>query len=187
MNQQIAIIDELPALRLRTLKPFIAAALKNPEAASLSAKNFLNIGKSLSIDVTFFPSSLTFLFRWDYGGEERLQKVTLQRTPSNLKKGSSVLWFRCPFSGSKTRTLYTDRFKLFSRGVVKHRYRAQTLSRLQRLTESKYFTEDWRYPEKGRKEFYRGELTPYGRRQEKKAERTIRAYKAMAQHIGLKF
>lgn len=97
---------------------------------------------------------------WEEGGKEYTQWIPIVARPSNLIKGSEVLYFNC--NGYLCRTLYTDGRGFHSRREFKHHYKTQSLSRKERLL--------YTMPNPTRKygkKVYRGKLTPYGKRCER--------------------
>ena len=106
-----------------------------------------------------------FIFKWEDRGEKRSEAVRIASRPSNLINGALCYYFVCPYTGKLCRNLYTDGRVLISRFGFTHTYSQRNMSKssrnLIRAVEAMAETDkEQRY----RKEYYRGKLTPYGRR-----------------------
>ena len=103
--------------------------------------------------------------------EERskMETIFFKSKPSNLKNGTTY-YFVCPRTGALCRRLYfTDRYITSRKGFRKPLYLSQARSHKQR---DLFPTEPYR--ENG-KMYYRGKLTPYGKRVERYEQKMERA------------
>jgi hypothetical protein len=119
----------------------------------------------------------SFLFRWDYRGEAKEQRVWLTYKQSNLVGGAWVCYFLCPYTGRRCRKLYTDGRELVSRYAFKHTYSERNLSHNDRefrkgLALALYLESSGA---KNRREWYAGKLTRFGRRIKRMEEAEQRA------------
>lgn len=120
------------------------------------------------------------LLEWEDEGEAYRQRITIQAEESNLIKGSEVYYFLCA-SGNKSRTLFYIGNVWKDRRSFRHRYGSQTRSRQQRELDL------WHREEPTRcngKEYYRGKLTPYGKRLQRWNEQQERGSEALLKFIG---
>ena len=114
----------------------------------------------------------SFLFKWSYRGTEYSKRVSVEARPSNLGLPDPVYYFVCPYCGRICRKLYTDGQVLASRWSFPHTYSQRNYShqwREYKRVLDLLFEAEKGYP--NRKEIYRGELTPFGKRLEKKLGR----------------
>lgn len=187
-------INELKRVCLRDFKPFFteieklkraaeAALQKHPEQEYSINNKFREAVSHIKgtyklredTEVTILPEvnsyrrELThFSFRWRaMDGENKVKFVAVTKRPSNLGKGD-VYYFVCPYSGRLCRKLYTDGYLFTSRWAFNHTYSDRNLSKrnrdLFRVVDAMRETDR---EERYRKEYYRGKLTPYGRRRRK--------------------
>lgn len=108
-----------------------------------------------------------------FAGTGAAVTVHLREEESNLGRGK-VLYFVCPVTQRKCRTLYTDGRVFVSRYAFPHRYKVQTLTAADRFITG--VANPYR---DGGKMYYRGKLTPYGKRvlrYEEKVDRNIAAF-----------
>lgn len=119
--------------------------------------------------------SLRVVLVWDESGKEVNQVIRLIEQPSNLRNGSKVYYFECPYTGVKTRTMYKLGGYFASRkSAPKLYYYCQSLSKKWREIK---FRED---PERVYgKPIYRGKETPYGKRCRKHLLRDIKICKIL--------
>lgn len=130
-----------------------------------------------SLRFSFDPSTMELTIKCKEGdGEEFEQKVKVIAEKSNLPSlsGSKVYYFICPRQGVKCRKLFKIGSYFWSRRAFKASYPNQRESRNNREIA---FVED--PTRKGGKEYYRGKLTPYGRRLQRYDERTDAQLAAM--------
>ena len=121
------------------------------------------------ITALYNPSGDSIIFQ----GTGAAVTVELREEESNLGRGK-VLYFVCPVTQRKCRTLYTDGRVFVSRYAFPHRYKVQTLTAADRFIIG--VTDPYR---DGGKMYYRGKLTPYGKRvlrYEEKIDRNIAAF-----------
>lgn len=121
---------------------------------------------------------------WMDGGESYLQRIDIQAEESNLIKGSEVYYFLCA-SGNKSRTLFYIGNVWKDRRSFRHRYGYQTRSRQQRELNLFHQTHGEQPPyRRNGKEYYRGKLTPYGKRLQRWYEKEERGFKALQNFVG---
>lgn len=70
----------------------------------------------------------SFIFSWEYDGEEKKAEVCLSSRPSNLVEGAACCYFICPETYRICRKLYTDGERLVSRYGFPHTYSDRNLS-----------------------------------------------------------
>ena len=127
-------------------------------------------------------------FSYEYNGQTVTYDVALRWKRSNLNPDSSdgYYYFVCPVTGALCRNLYLVDGRFVGRRAFKPLYEVQTYSRKTRRE-----TQPWRdfmavdtlAFAKYRREYYRGRITPYGRKVEKLAHR-LRLYEA-AERYGI--
>lgn len=109
-----------------------------------------------------------FWFRWksEDDGSQTESRIAIERVPSNLGL-NPVRYFVCPYSNRRCRKLFTDWRVFSSRWAFDHTYSQRNYSKRWRqdkkLWDMVSFLDDEKNL-KGRKERYRGRLTPYGRK-----------------------
>ena len=174
-----------PYIRLRWLMPMIKAAERTGKAYGTTKPIELEgWGYTLNLFPEVWPGTeeLTLILRWEDEGESHTQTVRILRRESNLISGSYVYYFRCPF-GYKAKNLYYIHSGFRSRRAFPHRYRLQDMSKQRREIAMGSVEKPYR---KYGKEYYRGKLTPYGRRclrYERNAERSFMACYAVVKGI----
>lgn len=116
---------------------------------------------------------VAFTFKWEYGGSAHTQRVAVEARPSNLGLGS-VYYFICPCCSELCRNLYTDGRVLIGRRGFRHTYSARNETKRVREILKLYNILDTpaKYPY--RKEYYRGKITPFGRRMERVYNRFLK-------------
>ena len=119
----------------------------------------------------------TVRFIYEYRGEKYDYSTPLRFTPSNLNRGGFYL-FACPVTGRSCRKLYIVGGRFVSRFAFRALYEKQAKSRADRSGLYGYIDALTRYENltaaPRRKMYYRGELTPYGRKVERAGERARR-------------
>lgn len=148
------VIERLPRLRLSQVKvaEFVAGRIKEA---------YFDLW-GLSYRITYEEERAALLFKWtDQGGEVRKVRVKIQEERSNLGRGS-VYYFLCPVTGERCRKLFLDGKVICSRRAFRHHYELQEGTKLDRayIRLRKLMGAE----EKSRKAYYRGRLTPYGRK-----------------------
>lgn len=142
----------------------VEAALQM-EASFQSSHNPLTFEIQAKVDER--AEIFCLLFRWEFEGEQREQRVWVKSRPSNLIEGASCYYFVCPYTDRLCRKLYTDGRVLVSRYGFTHTYSERNYSHRWRqdkkLLDLMEFIDDERNF-KGRRERYRGKLTPFGRK-----------------------
>ena len=172
-----------PQIRLCWFLPLIRAAERTGESYSLKEPVEL-CGLDYSLYLT--PEIridegrlLSLTLRWEDEGEQHSQTIPIVRRESNLIRGSYVYYFLCPF-GYKAKKLFYIGSSFRSRRAFAHRYRQQTLSRQRREVARGSGEEPFR---RYGKEYYRGRLTPYGKRCKRYEKNAERAFYALAANI----
>lgn len=151
------VIDELGRIKLSDFRKIIRTARATEKRMGTQ---FSLCG--ISYKAYFLPDMMMLILNWKIGEEEKVQKIYLREAQSNLGL-NPVLYFVCPFSGKSCRKLFTDGRKFFSMHALTDgfTYQDRNASRRDRLL-SKGLKEP---PEStNRKPYYRGELTPYGKK-----------------------
>lgn len=167
------ILDDVKRFRLRM---FYGLFAKAEETAQAVKGTFEAWGLNYEARYLPFQEGGLLSLLWTYEGVEREERIRIERRESNLRKGSSVYYFICPYSGYRGRLLFTDLKKVLSRRAFRHYYEAQTLSRRDRLFRDMNAREPYR---RNGKEFYRGRPTPYGRRVERYNRKIESTYSGM--------
>lgn len=121
-------------------------------------------------------------FSYEADGVPLSYDVALRWKRSNLRPdgGDGYYYFVCPSTGVLCRKLYLVGGRFVSRRAFRAPYEAQTLSRKdreQRRAVRDLFDVDDLVFQPYRKEYYRGKLTPYGRKVDKLARR-LELYKS---------
>lgn len=120
--------------------------------------------------------------KWEDDGEAYRQTIDVLAEESNLIRGSKVYYFICPNSGAKSRQLYYIGNRWISRRSFRHRYGYQNRSRQQR--ELDLYDREEREPVRPYgKAYYRGKLTPYGKRLERWNKKQERGAEALLDFI----
>ena len=107
----------------------------------------------------------SIVFKWSYQGQDYQQAVDIEYLPSNLGKGA-VPYFLCPHNGLYCRKLYTNGKVLVGRRAFYHTYENNIHSRTQR-EQDRYYKLICCESEPYRKRYYKGKLTPFGRKIER--------------------
>lgn len=113
----------------------------------------------VDIDIT------AFVFRWEYDGQRREERINLEAAPSNLGL-NPVRYFVCPYANRRCRKLYTDWRVFLSRWAFPHTYSQRNYSKNWRETYRFLWlmkeVDEAETAYKYRKEYYRGRVTPFG-------------------------
>jgi len=112
------------------------------------------------------------LFRWEYEGKQREQRVWVKSKPSNLIEGASCYYFVCPYTNRLCRKLYTDGRVLVSRYGFPHTYSERNYSHRWRQDKKLLKIIEFMDSESsftGKRERYGGKLTRFGRKLAKMA------------------
>lgn len=151
-----------PSIRLNWFAPLIKRVIETGK--KVKAKEPLPL-KGLDYTITFIPvvdididGLITLTMEWMDEGQLYKQRIPIIQEESNLISGSFVYYFLCPY-GYKSRQLFYIANRWRSRRSFRHSYNNQNQSHLQRTFN--HSPEPYR---RYGKEYYRGELTPYGRR-----------------------
>ena len=177
-----------PSIRLNWFVPLIKRVIETRK--EVTTKEPLSL-KGLDYTITFFPvvaididGLITLTIEWRDEGQLYKQRIPILQEDSNLISGSFVYYFLCPY-GYKSRQLFYIANRWKSRRSFRHSYNSQNQSHRQRTFN--HSPEPYR---RYGKEYYRGELTPYGRRClrfEEKEERTEEAFLERAAKILLRY
>jgi len=170
-------IDKLDKIRLQDLRVLLqrAGSLSDSQTAVAT----IHIG-GIAYRISTNRERAVLLFDFvDRGGSPKTQRVELLREPSNLQRGE-VLWFICPYTGRRCRTLYLDGYIVTSRYAFRHIYSYQRLSRSERLIANIGRPSPER---KGGKKTHRGQLSRYGKRLLRYYEREAKTLKGLEQYI----
>lgn len=151
-------LNSNPHFTLRNFAPLIKGAIK--EGKEMCYTKPLELGE-VNYIISFEPKKMMFTIAWTEKGEKYEYKVKVLQERSNLPSlsGSMVYYFVCPRTGQKARVIYRVGNYFWSRRALRTRYYLQTQSRSSRTTS--YREDPYR---KYGKEYYRGKLTPYGKR-----------------------
>lgn len=156
------------------------------ERIDFAERNFPKIEHLLRWDITFTRTTLLgeskrvlnveavidpldidivgFKFRWESEGQQKERHIAIETAQSNLGL-NPVRYFVCPHTHKRCRKLYTDWRDFYSRYAFPHTYSQRNYSH--RWREDVKVIDYMRFVEKdfkGRKEYYRGKLTPFGRK-----------------------
>ena len=153
----VAIIDHIPRIQLSDIKELIRRQTgTNQKLMQLITLNNIEYRITVSIE------SKDVVFRWKFKDKDKEVKVKLKTEPSNL--GNGIVWyFLCPYTGHKCRKLFIDGNVVASRYAFAHVYNQSRESNRKNI--------DRKYG----KQFYRGLLTPYGKRLRKQYDKMKRA------------
>lgn len=175
------------SIRLNWFVPLIKRVIDTGKA--ITTKDPFSL-KGLDYAITFSPvvdididGLITLTMEWRDEGQLYKQRIPILQEDSNLISGSFVYYFLCPY-GYKSRQLFYIANRWRSRRSFRHSYNSQNKSHQQRIFN--YSPEPYR---RYGKEYYRGELTPYGKRClrfEEKEERADEAFLGRAAKILLK-
>lgn len=156
------ILHQNPQIRLCWFVPLIKRAQSTGKSVTTKEAIPLN---GLDYTLYFVPKvtagadgEITLYLSWEDDGEQHRQQITILQEESNLVAGSFVYYFLCPH-GYKCKKLFYIGNRFRSRRSFRHSYGRQRQSHHQRAISP--------YPEPYRdygKRYYRGELTPYGKR-----------------------
>ena len=153
------------------------------EALALVANNVrvsITLSTTYNVEATINENAEieSFLFKWEYDGVKREQRVYITARPSNLHKESACYYFLCPFTSHPCRKLYTDGKILISRYGFRHTYSDRKQSKQEReltavINAMQFTDQDHRH----RKEYYRGKITPFGRKM-------MKSYNTLTRYLG---
>lgn len=121
------------------------------------------------------------VLNYKYRGNPVNIELTLRYKPSNLKAGTGYYYFVCPVTGLSCRNLYLVNGRFVSRTAFRPLYRQQAETRIGKNNGSLAVLraigayEDLT-AERYRRLTYRGKLTPYGRKVEKRGARLDALY-----------
>lgn len=135
----------------------------------------IELGDTL-YNVSFDPSRMRLLISFeDERGNKVERAIQVVQERSNLpNSGAYVYYFLCPRLGVKCRTIYRVGSYFWSRGTIKALYPLQMMSSHTRQISCR--DEPYR---QGGKRYYRGKLTPYGKRCNKYEEYSQRQISVM--------
>ena len=162
----VAIIDHIPRIQLSDIKELIRRQTgTNQKLMQLITLNNIEYRITVSIE------SKDVVFRWKFKDKDKEVKVKLKTEPSNL--GNGIVWyFLCPYTGHKCRKLFIDGNVVASRYAFAHVYNQSRESKIGRFFSG---LNRKNIDRKYGKQFYRGLLTPYGKRLRKQYDKMKRA------------
>lgn len=130
---------------------------------------------------SFNPSIMTLTIEWEDEAIYR-QDIHIIAESSNLpsQSSSNVYYFVCPGTGLKCRTLYKIGSYFLSRRAFYAIYPQQMKSKRKRIIS--YREKPYR---KNGKEYYRGKLTPYGKRCIRYENRENRLYEELEKYLEI--
>lgn len=152
-----------PYIRLKWFLPLIKKIATTKKAYSLTdAITIRGMDYYFKLSVRgYMDGGIIYLtLIWEDQGSEYNQKIRVLEERSNLIPGSSVYFFLCPY-GFKSKVLFYIGNLFQSRRAFKHHYHSQNQSKRQRING--YFSVDSPIKPYG-KVYYKGRLTPYGKR-----------------------
>lgn len=130
----------------------------------VTASTCLRWGEGASITVSVDNVENTVTFDYRLNGMRICYDVRIVERRSNLGRGV-VRFFSCPVTHALCRKLYLAGNVFMSRKAIRGGlYQAQAKSKLQRLMPIGFLREDFIPYKRYGKPFYRGRLTPYGKR-----------------------
>lgn len=171
-------IQANPHFRLCNFAPLIKRAVE--EGKEMCYTKPLELG-GVGYKISFDPTKMTLTIGWTEDGEKSERKVQVIKEKSNLPSlsGSYVYYFLCPLTGSRARVIYRVGSYFACRRAIKAYYPLQMESRHSRTIH--YREEPYR---KNGKEYYRGKITPYGRRLQRYYEHEERVVAEMEKWIS---
>lgn len=163
MAQYYTQINANPHFSLRYVSPLLKAALQKQKPIEL--KDAMELG-DIVYTIGFEPMYMELTLQWEEYGVRRKQSINIIAEPSNIRSlsGVFVYYFLCPRTGTKCRILY----KLEDGGFCSRKAMPNSLYPLQMGSKLLRYIH---YPPEGKepykrygKAYYRGRLTPYGKR-----------------------
>lgn len=174
-------IEDNPRIGLSLLSPLLKAVAKTGKAHSV-VETFYIHGYDYTLRTRFSAAmengSIYLTIDWTRD-REFSQKIEIIQEESNLVKGSYVYYFLV--DGYKSRKIYYVGGIWKSRRAFRHLYAQQGQSRLMR--EFQLLNRENPYTPKG-KEYYRGKITPYGKRLKRYNEATIYGIKRVGEFLN---
>lgn len=151
-------IQANPHFRLCNFAPLIKRAIE--EGREMCYTQPLELG-GVVYKISFDPTKMTLTIGWTEDGKKNERKVQVIKEKSNLPSlsGSYVYYFLCPSTGSRARVIYRVGSFFVCRRAIKAYYPLQMESRHNRTIHYR----EAPYRDHG-KIYYRGKLTPYGKR-----------------------
>ena len=177
-------IDSNPHFYLRDVSPLLRLALREKKFVNLP--NAFSLG-GITYTIGFDSQRGELTLRWEEGDGHHTQRIRVEGEPSNIPSlsGSYVYYFICPRTGTKCRVLY----KMAEGGFCGRKALPKALYALQMESKSVRYIH---YPLDGKepykpygKEYYRGKLTPYGRKCQRYEEAIERRDKAFWSNLKI--
>lgn len=171
-------INANPHFHYRFVSPLLKLSLQKERAYEV--ENAFTLG-GIRYSIGFDPKEWAFTLRWTEEGRKHNQSIGVVGEPCNIRSlsGTYVYYFVCPLTGAKCRILY----KTIGGGFCSRKALKNALYPLQMDSHKFRYIN---YPPEGKqpyrrngKEYYRGKLTPYGKRcqrYEKAVERQEEAF-----------
>jgi hypothetical protein len=153
MNEIIK-LDKLPYLDMRSFKMVITGAHR---------EGIANLPGKVQLFFEWSPETWLVTFRYSHGKRFRKLGVAVRKADTNLGVGV-MYWFVCPVTDRLCRKLFFVDGLLMSRFAMKKaRYPCQYLTAIDKVYHRNEKYQEPPYKRYG-KPYYRGKLTPYGKR-----------------------
>lgn len=176
-------INANPHFSLRFVSPLLKAAFQKQQTIEL--KNAFKLG-DIVYTIGFNPKYKWLTLQWEEDGEPHRQTIGVAAYPSNIRSlsGTSVYYFICPHTRTKCRKLYkVEEGVFFSRKALRRTlYPIQMESKALRYVH--YPLEEQEPYKRYGKEYYRGKLTPYGKKCQRYEQALDRKEQAYYETIG---
>ena len=165
-------IQANPHFTLRNFLPLIKKSME--DGVKYGYTTPVELG-GVAYSISFEPQHMKLTIAWSEDGEKYSREIRVVQRESNLPScsGSYVYYFLCPRTLQQARVLYRVGSFFWSRRAFKAVYPLQMVSKHNRDIGAR--EEPYR---RNGKEYYRGKLTPYGKRcirYEKHEERQLQA------------
>lgn len=172
-------IDEIARVKLSHLKALFQKARESE--GSVCKARFALQGTAYEVCYCLGWGYLLFTYT-DRRGQRKEVSVCLQMERSNLGRGS-VMYFLCPYTGHKCRSLYLDGFSVASRYAFRHTYSYQSHSHRERLLDGFLSIGRGNPERKWGKPTYQGKVTRYGKRLLRYEAKAEKAYRGMQEYL----
>ena len=129
-----------------------------------------------SISFTYNADKSLLVLKYTYQQTESIEEpINVVRMATNLHKGLQCFAL-CPITGKKCRKLYLYGGLFVSRHAIPENYASSNQSKRQRNLEKQFSFILLADKSKYRKEYYNGNITPFGKKCEKAVEGFLSAY-----------
>lgn len=147
-------VDKLPYLDMKSFKKVIVGNHQNGIA---------KLRGEVQLFFEWIPEEEMICFHYSYSKRFRKLRVVVRKSDTNLGIGV-MYWFVCPITNRLCHKLYFVGGLLISRFAMKKaRYPSQYLTTIDKVYHRNKIYEEPPYKRYG-KPYYRGKLTPYGKR-----------------------